>query len=145
VLQFDRIALPPETETLRAEVRAFLAGAGEHLARPNSDFTTGHDPAFSRKVGAKGWIGMTWPKRYGGGERSFFERYVVTEELLTAGAPVSAHWIADRQSGALLLRYGTEEQRERYIPAIARGESFCTVGMSEPYSGSDLASVRTSA
>lgn len=145
MLQFDRIALPPETEALRGEVRGFLAESGAHLARPNSDFTTGHDPAFSRKLGARGWIGMTWPKRYGGGERSFFERYVVTEELLAAGAPVSAHWIADRQSGALLLRFGTEAQRERYIPGITRGETYFSIGMSEPNSGSDLASVRTSA
>ena len=88
---------------------------------------------------------MTWPRRYGGGERTFFERYVVTEELLAAGAPVSAHWIADRQSGPLLLRYGTEAQRERFLPPITRGESYFSIGMSEPDSGSDLASVRTSA
>jgi alkylation response protein AidB-like acyl-CoA dehydrogenase len=145
VPQFDRIALPAASQALRAEVRAFLADSAEHLARPNSDFTTGHDPAFSAKLGARGWIGMTWPKAYGGGERSFFDRYVVTEELLAAGAPVSAHWIADRQSGALLLRFGTDAQRARYIPAITRGESFFSIGMSEPNSGSDLASVRTSA
>src|SRR5262249_42110369 len=89
--------------------------------------------------------GMTWPKKYGGGERTFFERYVVTEELLAAGAPVSAHWISDRQSGPLLLRYGTEAQRERFLPSIVRGASYFSIGMSEPDSGSDLASVRTSA
>lgn len=145
MLQFDRASLPESTETLRLEVRDFLRSNGAHLARPNSDFTTGHDPEFSRKLGRQGWIGMTWPKRYGGGERSFFERYVVTEELLAAGAPVSAHWIADRQSGNLLLGFGTEAQRERYLPPITRGESYFSIGMSEPNSGSDLASVRTSA
>jgi alkylation response protein AidB-like acyl-CoA dehydrogenase len=145
VLQFDRISLPENTSALRAEVREFLAAESEHLTRPNSDFGTGHDPEFSRKLGERGWIGMTWPKRYGGGERTFFERYVVTEELLAAGAPVSAHWIADRQSGPLLLRFGTEAQREAYVPAIARGESYFSIGMSEPNSGSDLASVRTTA
>ncbi len=145
VLQFDRITLPEETEALRAEVRQFLQDNAEHLSRPNSDFTTGHDPAFSRKLGQRGWIGMTWPKRYGGGERSFFDRYVVTEELLAAGAPVSAHWIADRQSGNLILSVGSEAQRERYLPPIARGESYFSIGMSEPNSGSDLASVRTRA
>ena len=145
MLQFDRISLPENTSALRAEVRDFLAQQSEHLARPNSDFGTGHDPEFSRKLGARGWIGMTWPKRYGGSERSFFERYVVTEELLAAGAPVSAHWIADRQSGPLLLRFGTEAQREAYVPPIARGESYFSIGMSEPNSGSDLASVRTTA
>jgi len=145
VLQFDRISLPEDSPALRAEVREFLAAESEHLARPNSDFGTGHDPAFSRKLGARGWIGMTWPKQYGGAERSFFERYVVTEELLAAGAPVSAHWIADRQSGPLLLRFGTDAQREAYVPPIARGESYFSIGMSEPNTGSDLASVRTTA
>lgn len=145
MLQFDRISLPESTQVLRGEVRAFLAEHAAHLQQPNSDFTTGHDPAFSRKLGERGWIGMTWPKRYGGGERSFFDRYVVTEELLAAGAPVSAHWIADRQSGNLILRFGSEAQRQRYLPAITRGESYFSIGMSEPNSGSDLASVRTSA
>jgi alkylation response protein AidB-like acyl-CoA dehydrogenase len=145
VLQFDRISLPEDSPALRAEVREFLAAESEHLARPNSDFGTGHDPVFSRKLGARGWIGMTWPKQYGGAERSFFERYVVTEELLAAGAPVSAHWIADRQSGPLLLRFGTDAQREAYVPPIARGESYFSIGMSEPNTGSDLASVRTTA
>jgi alkylation response protein AidB-like acyl-CoA dehydrogenase len=68
---------------------------------------------------------------------------VVLEELLAAGAPVGAHWIADRQSGPALLRYGSEAQRERFLPAIARGECFFCIGMSEPNAGSDLASVRT--
>jgi len=122
VLQFDRVMLPEETQTLRGEVRAFLADNDEHLERPNSDFTTGHDPEFSRKLGARGWIGMTWPERYGGAERSFFDRYVVTEELLAAGAPVSAHWIADRQSGNLILSVGTDAQKDTYLPPIARGE-----------------------
>src|SRR5215510_6975538 len=81
----------------------------------------------------------------GGGERSMLERYVVTEELLAVGAPVGAHWIADRQSAPLLLRYGTEEQRLAFLPGITRGEVFFCIGMSEPDSGSDLASIRTRA
>lgn len=144
-LRFDDITLPHEAEALRGEVRQFLATEMPADALPDSDFNHGHNPDFSRALGKRGWIGMTWPRRYGGGERSFFERYVVTEELLAAGAPVSAHWIADRQSGPLLLRYGTEAQRERYLPAITRGECYFSIGMSEPDSGSDLASVRTSA
>ena len=82
---------------------------------------------------------MLWPKKYGGHERSALERYVVLEEMLAAGAPVSAHWVADRQSGPLLLRFGTEEQRQRFLPRIARGELAFAIGMSEPDSGSDLA------
>jgi len=144
-LQFQQIGLPEETEELRAQVRDFLRSEYPAARRRNSDFTSGHDPEFSQALGQQGWIGMTWPKAYGGHERTFFERYVVTEELLAAGAPVSAHWIADRQSGPLLLRFGTAAQREKYVPAIARGESFFSIGMSEPNSGSDLASVRTTA
>ncbi len=104
---------------------------------------SGGSREFSRKLGARGWIGMTWPKEYGGHERLYAERYVVIEELLVAGAPVGSHWVADRQSGPLLLRFGTEEQRRTLLPAIARGELCFCIGMSEPGAGSDLASVRT--
>lgn len=145
MIKFDRVKLDPKTEALRDDVRQFLDDNPEHLRARNSDFVTGHDPKFSEKLGAKGWIGMTWPVEFGGGGKSFFERYVVTEELLAAGAPVSAHWIADRQSGPLLLSFGTDDQKRKYIPAIARGESFFSIGMSEPDTGSDLASVRTTA
>ncbi len=97
------------------------------------------------KMGERGWIGMTWPKRYGGHERSALERYVVLEEMLAHGAPVSAHWIADRQSGPLLLRSGTEQQRLEILPRIAAGTCFVCIGLSEPDVGSDLASARTRA
>ncbi|MEM1229100.1 MAG: acyl-CoA dehydrogenase family protein [Pseudomonadota bacterium] len=145
MLQFDHASLPAEAETLRGEVRDFLRSEPGFLSHRNSDFSSGHVPEFSELLGARGWIGMTWPRAYGGSERSFFERYVVTEELLAAGAPVSAHWIADRQSGPLLLRFGSEEQRRTYVPRIAAGKAFFSIGMSEPNSGSDLASVRTRA
>ena len=144
--RFEPVELPPECEALRAEVREFIAGElAAGLWVPNSDFGSHRSAAFSRRLGERGWIGMTWPKRYGGGERSMLERYVVTEELLAAGAPVGSHWIADRQSAPLLLRYGTEEQRLAFLPGIARGEIFFCIGMSEPDSGSDLASIRTRA
>ena len=110
--RFAPLALPPECEALRREVRAFVAeekAAGRW--RPTSDFGASHSPEFSRRMGERGWIGMMWPQRYGGHERTALERYVVTEELLAAGAPVGSHWVADRQSGPLLLRYGTEEQK----------------------------------
>ena len=143
--RFDLCELPPETEALRAEVREFLRDTVRDPAVGRARSWGGHDQEFSRKVGARGWIGMTWPKKYGGHERTFLERYVVLEEMLAAGAPVSAHWVADRQSGPLLLRFGTEEQRERFLPAITRGELAFAIGMSEPDSGSDLASIRTRA
>jgi alkylation response protein AidB-like acyl-CoA dehydrogenase len=141
------VGLPPETERLRAEVREFLAAeraAGRVV--PHCDvWLSGWDEQFSRALGARGWLGMTLPTEYGGHGRSALDRYVVTEELLAAGAPVAAHWIADRQIGPSLLRFGTEEQKQRYLPRIARGECYFGIGMSEPDSGSDLASVRTKA
>jgi acyl-CoA dehydrogenase len=138
--------LPPECEALRAEVRAFVA---EHLAdtpvaRRVRNWS-GSSPEFTRAMAARGWIGMTWPKRYGGHERSALERYVVLEEMLAAGAPVGAHWVADRQSGPLLMRFSPDVLAPRYVPRIARGEAFFCIGMSEPDSGSDLASIRTKA
>ncbi len=141
---FTPCDLPPETKVLRGEVRAFLAETlVDKPAVERARSWSGGSREFSRKLGAQGWIGMTWPKRYGGHERSYAERYVVIEELLVAGAPVGSHWVADRQSGPLLLRFGTEEQRHTLLPAIARGELCFCIGMSEPGAGSDLASVRT--
>ncbi len=143
---FAKTALPASAESIRTEIRALLERerlAGTWSRGGNS--WGGFCPALSRALGAGGFIGMTWPRRYGGGERSYLERYVVTEELLASGAPTGAHWVADRQSGPLILRFGTEEQKERYLPPITRGESYFCIGMSEPDSGSDLASIRTRA
>jgi hypothetical protein len=141
---------PPPSSTaadeLRAEVRAFLTQEmprKDALSRAES--WLGFDADFSRKVAERGWIGMTWPKEYGGHERSAIERYVVLEEMLAAGAPVAAHWIGDRQTGPSILRFGSESQRRELLPAIAAGACFFCIGMSEPNSGSDLASVRTRA
>ncbi len=143
---FEPCAMPPRADALREEVRAFLR---EHLegwtAARRSHSWDGFDPAFSRQVGARGWIGMTWPKQYGGGEYSALERHAVLEEMLVAGAPVSSHWIADRQSGPLLLRFGSERQRQEILPQIARGELCFCIGMSEPDAGSDVANIRARA
>lgn len=145
-IRFDFHDLPPEAEALRGDVREFLAEEMPGVTAAQRSYTwSGWNEDFTRKLGDRGWIGMTWPKKYGGGERTALERYVLLEELLTAGAPVAAHWVADRQSGPLILKFGTEEQRERLIPPICRGESYFCIGMSEPDSGSDLASIRTRA
>jgi alkylation response protein AidB-like acyl-CoA dehydrogenase len=88
---------------------------------------------------------MTWPKKYGGHERSHLERYVVTEELLAARAPTRAHSTADRQSGPVILRYGQEEIRQKILPQIARGELCFCIGLSEPNSGSDVFAASTRA
>ncbi|MGE0418768.1 MAG: acyl-CoA dehydrogenase family protein [Acetobacteraceae bacterium] len=136
----------PEAETLRLEVRDFLKSAlADRKPVQRAESWTGLDPDFSRAIGARGWLGMTWPKQYGGHERSALERYVVLEETLAAGAPVGLHWIGDRQSGPLILRVGTEEQKRTILPRVAAGEVFFCIGMSEPDIGSDLAGVRTRA
>lgn len=141
------VDLPPRAAALRAEVRAFL---GEEQAAgrwtPRADvWLSGWDERFTRELAQRGWLGMTIPVEYGGRGASPLDRYVVTEELLAAGAPVAAHWVADRQIGPTLLRFGTDEQRKRFLPGIAAGEVYFGIGMSEPDSGSDLASVRTKA
>jgi alkylation response protein AidB-like acyl-CoA dehydrogenase len=139
-------AIPPEDEALRAPVRAFLKEALAKVpAHVRAKSWSGYDSEFSRELGRRGWLGITLPKEYGGGGRSAFARYVLVEEFLTWGAPVGSHWIADRQSGPLIFKYGTEAQKCLYLPAICRGEAFFCIGMSEPNAGSDLASVRTRA
>ena len=144
-LTFEPFSLPEGAEAIRADVRRFLADTLDPGDLPNSDFNAGDSAGFSKKLAEQGWIGMTWPKEYGGAGKSFLERYVVTEELLAAGAPVGCHWIADRQSGPLLLKFGTEAQRQQFLPKIISGDIFFSIGMSEPDTGSDLASIRTSA
>ena len=139
--------LPVRAEALRAEVREFLADERAAGAwTPRSDvWLSGWDEDFTRRLAARGWLGMTIPAEYGGHGASPLDRYVVTEELLAAGAPVAAHWVADRQIGPSLLRHGSEAQRRKYLPGIAAGEVYFGIGMSEPDSGSDLASVRSRA
>ena len=138
--------IPPEDEALRAEVRAFLAEATRRLpAHVRARSWGGYSTELSRQLAARGWVGISLPKAYGGGGRSAFARYVLVEEYLNFGAPVGSHWIADRQSAPLILKYGSEAQKQFYVPRICRGEAFFCIGMSEPNAGSDLASVKTRA
>lgn len=145
-LRFVEAPVPPSAEPLRVEVRAFLA---EHQAgwsaRSIAQSWVGFDRAFTRAVGARGWIGMTWPEVYGGQARSMLERYIVLEEMMAVGAPIGAHSTGDRQTGPLLLRLGTEEQKQAFLPRLARGEISICVGLSEPDAGSDLAAIRSRA
>jgi alkylation response protein AidB-like acyl-CoA dehydrogenase len=141
------VAPDPAWRDLREDVRRFLR---DELAKqgftPGVDgWLTGWSEQFSRSLAERGWVGMTIPREYGGHGRSHFERFVVTEELLVAGAPVAAHWIADRQVAPSLVRFGSEEQKNVLLPAIAAGRCTFAIGMSEPDAGSDLASVRTRA
>lgn len=143
---FSRAVIPAAAEEFRAQVKSFLAAALPARA-PHTRARTwsAFDAKFSRSLAERGWLGLTLPTHYGGAGLDAFSRFVLVEELLVAGAPVAAHWIGDRQSGPLILRYGTEAQRLFYLPRICRGEIFFCIGMSEPNAGSDLASVRTKA
>jgi 3-oxocholest-4-en-26-oyl-CoA dehydrogenase alpha subunit len=131
---------------LQQEVRDWL---DERL--PAGSYPTGLgmvgavDPEFSRDLGARGWLGMALPTEYGGRGRTAVERLVVVEELLARGAPVGYHWIADRQSGPSIALHGTEQQKREFLPRIAAGEVCFAIGMSEPDSGSDLASIKAKA
>lgn len=138
-------ALTSQQQAFRQEIRDFLAVEVPAGTSTEDGWIVGYSREFSRKLGERGWIGLTWPKKYGGQERSYLDRVVLTEELLRAGAPVAAHWLGDRQVGPALLAYGSEEQKEEILPRVTKGEIVFCLGMSEPGAGSDLASLRTKA
>jgi len=145
--RFDPPVLPEGAEKLRQEVRDFLKrSADDGIWDPvKSALGETYNREFARAVAKQGWIGMTWPKKYGGRERSFLERFVVTEEMLAANAPVSAYRTADRQSGPVLMRYGQDAVKMDILPRICRGELAFAIGLSEPNSGSDLFAASTKA
>ena len=146
MLRFAPSELTDAELMLQAQVRDFLAA---ELPRgsfaPGLGMAAGRDQAFSRALATRGWLGMALPRRFGGAERSVVDRFIVVEELLRWGAPVRHHWVADRQTGPLILRYGSGALCERFLPAICRGEVSFSIGMSEPEAGSDLAAVQTRA
>jgi hypothetical protein len=146
MMRFEMTELSADERALQSEVREFLAAelpVGQHV--PGLGMDAIKDPEFSRKLGARGWLGMAMPKKYGGQDRSAVDRFVVTEELLRWGAPVRHHWVSDRQTAPNVLRYGTDEQKDEFLPLICAGELSFSIGMSEPDSGSDLASIKTKA
>ena len=144
--QFDLTTETPELKELRAEVRGFLMDeikAGTFS--PDGGDARGFNKEFSRRVGQRGWIGMAWPKKYGGGERTYMERYVVTEEMRAYGAPTRGHFTADRQSGPVLIRYAQEHIKQQILPGIISGDLTFCIGLSEPNSGSDVFAASTRA
>ncbi len=144
---FPVVQPDPALEELRSELQAFLKEereAGNFQPEPEC-WMASSDPEFSKKMGKRGWIGLTWSSQYGGHDKTALERYIVTEETLRAGAPVGAHWIADRQHAPMLIEHGTEEQKLDILPRIAAGECYFAIGLSEPGAGSDLANVKTKA
>ncbi len=136
-----------EQERFRQEVRDFLEGEiRQGSFKPSCDaWIQGYSPEFTKKVARRGWIGLTWPKEYGGQGRSSIDRFILAEEMLRYGAPAACHWFADRQIGGSIIAFGTEEQKKEVLPKILRGEAYVGLGMSEPEAGSDLASLQTRA
>ncbi|MFJ5768810.1 acyl-CoA dehydrogenase family protein [Psychrobacillus sp. NPDC093180] len=146
-LQLPAFEFTEKQKEFRRFVRSFLKeekAKGTFETHADS-WLSGYNAEFSKKLGQQGWIGITFPKKYGGQARSSIDRYIITEELLAIGAPVASHWFADRQTGPLLLKFGTDEQKDFFIPQIIKGECYFSIGLSEPNSGSDLASLKTSA
>jgi 3-oxocholest-4-en-26-oyl-CoA dehydrogenase alpha subunit len=136
-----------EQEAFRKEVAAFLQDEiSRGLWAPSCDaWIQGQDPAFTKRVAQKGWIGLSWPKELGGSGRSAVDRMIMTEEMLRYGAPAACHWFADRQIGNAIIHYGSEQQKREWLPIIMRGEAYVGLGLSEPDAASDLASIKTKA
>ena len=137
--------MTPEWEKLRERARHVGRDGAKKYGRLNDSWINGYSKEFSRILAAEGWIGMTWPTEFGGGGRPGIERVIVAEELIAAGAPIAASWIADRQMGPSIYRYGTPDQKAKFLPGMLTGEETWCIGMSEPNAGSDLAALRTSA
>lgn len=137
--------LSAELAELRAKARAVAQqGVSDHGVH-NDSWINGFSKEFSATLASNGWVGMTWPESVGGGGRPAIERVIMAEEMIGAGAPIAASWFADRQFGPSIFNYGTPEQQEQYLPDMLSGSTTWGIGMSEPNSGSDLASLSTSA
>ena len=139
-----------EVAGFRAEVRAWLeANLPDGWARDDYQMSPQEHERFRKdwneKLHAAGWICASWPVEYGGRGLSQLETLVLTEEFGRAKAPLRADWFGDTLVGPTILRWGTEEQKQTFIPKILRGEITWCQGFSEPEAGSDLASLRTAA
>ncbi|MEZ5322887.1 MAG: acyl-CoA dehydrogenase family protein [Microthrixaceae bacterium] len=137
--------LSPELAALGDEARAFARDYVADLDVTEDSWLRGVDHDLPPLLAARGWLGMTLPVEFGGRGRSALERFVVVEALISEGAPLASAWFADRQIGPTLVQFGTDEQRERFLPGIVAGTGAWCVGMSEPDAGSDVASLRTRA
>ncbi|MFM9070984.1 MAG: acyl-CoA dehydrogenase family protein, partial [Acidimicrobiaceae bacterium] len=132
-----------EQIALREKARTVAEDAVNKYGRFNDTWMNGYSREFSRELAKHKWIGMTWPVEFGGGGRPPIERLIVGEEMISAGAPIAASWFADRQMGPALISYGTKSQQDAFLPQMLSGETTWCIGMSEPNSGSDLASLKT--
>ncbi len=144
-----QISYTPEQEQLRAELREYFAGLMTPDLRArlaSSDGEYGDGTAYKRVVrqlGKDGWLAIGWPAEYGGQDRSVLDQLIFTDEAAIAGVPVP--FLTINTVGPTIMRYGTPEQKARFLPDIAAGELHFSIGYSEPGAGTDLASLRTRA
>jgi len=139
----------PAANAFRKEVRDWLARnwtaekQAAHLKKPFNE--RGYDNEFSKLMGRDGWIGVGWPKQFGGQGRSPAEQITFITEMANAGAPAHAHTTSETIVAQALFQHGTKEQQDEWLPAIKRGERLFALGYSEPEAGSDLAALRSRA
>jgi alkylation response protein AidB-like acyl-CoA dehydrogenase len=144
------LSYPPEAETFRTEIRTWLednlpAGWFDEGFEMTPDEKKAFNEAWPAKLFGGGWICASWPKEYGGKGLSTMENVVLAEEFARAKAPMRADFFGDTLVGPTILQHGTEEQKKHFLPKIMKGEMAWCQGFSEPDSGSDLASLKTTA
>jgi len=138
-----------EDEVFRRELRAFLSEtlppSWDEIARdgPGSDAQAAFAREFCPRLAAKGWLTQSWPREYGGRDATPWRHAILGEEMWRCGEPRSSQYMNVNWIGPTILRYGSEEQKARYLPPISEGRAFWCQGFSEPEAGSDLASLRT--
>jgi alkylation response protein AidB-like acyl-CoA dehydrogenase len=153
---------PPEA-AFRTEVRAFIeqecpagikrrgfraafgGGGWDDLHMSREEYFA-RNGAWVKKLSDKGWIAPAWPKEYGGAGMTVMEQFIFSQEMSLSGAPRGGNFgIGTGWAGPTIILYGTDEQKQRYLPGIVQGDDVWCQGFSEPGAGSDLASVKTSA
>jgi alkylation response protein AidB-like acyl-CoA dehydrogenase len=140
------VDLTSEQKALRAELRAYLAELITDDARQELNGSEGGGPQYTgilKQLGSDGWLGIGWPKEYGGQDRSPIEQYIFAEEIQRAGFPLP--FLTLGTVAPTIMQFGTDEQKERFLPPILRGELQFAIGYSEAEAGTDLASLKTTA
>src|SRR5712692_11308194 len=138
----------PANDAFRQEVRQFIAehvtpALRDELARGRQEGRGPLTKELFLKLGQQGWIGMSWPKEYGGQERDPVDQYIFEEEFVRAGIPLDLNNILEQAPA--IMRAGTEEQKKYFLPRLVSGEVIFALGYTEPSGGTDLASLRTRA
>jgi alkylation response protein AidB-like acyl-CoA dehydrogenase len=140
------VDLTSEQKALRSELRAYFGDLVTDELRLELRDSEGGGPEYTRilkQLGRDGWLGIGWPKEYGGQDRSPIEQYIFADEIQRAGFPLP--FLTLGTVGPTIMQFGTDEQKERFLPPILRGELHFAIGYSEPDAGTDLASLKTTA